>query len=102
MGTLFRLTAFKPGAHMATFYITNSPDVDWNTTNWDELTRFKYRYESSSGAPLAQHEFDRRREAGLPTEVDPRSWTGGGPRLESAEVGEVSFWGLLKSRFSGG
>jgi hypothetical protein len=52
---------------MATFYITDSPDVDWNTTNWDEMTRFKYRWESSSGAPLAQHEFDRRREAGLPT-----------------------------------
>jgi hypothetical protein len=35
-------------------------------------------------------------------EVDPRSWTGGGPRLESAEVGEVFLLGLRKRRFSGG
>lgn len=52
---------------MATYYLTDAPDVDWGTVNWEELPKFKYRYESADGSPLAQDEFDRRREAGLPT-----------------------------------
>jgi hypothetical protein len=58
---------FKPGGHMATFCLTDTPDVDWATVNWDELPKFKYRHESSDGSPLAQAEFERRRDAGLPT-----------------------------------
>ena len=52
---------------MASFYFTDTPDVDWDTVNWANMTKYKYRHESSAGAPLAQEEFDRRRIAGLPT-----------------------------------
>jgi hypothetical protein len=52
---------------MATYYITDSPDVDWTRVNWDNLTPYKHRHQSSDGHPVAQAEFDRRCEAGLPS-----------------------------------
>lgn len=52
---------------MATFCLTDTPAVDWDAVNWDELPKFKYRYKSADGSLLAQYEFERRRDAGLPT-----------------------------------
>ena len=51
---------------MASFYITETADVNWATVNIDNLTQYKYRHESRDGHPLAQEEFDRRRDAGEP------------------------------------
>lgn len=51
---------------MAGFYITDTRDMDWEHVNWDNLKRYKYRSMSSDGSPLAQEEFDRKRDAGEP------------------------------------
>lgn len=51
---------------MASFFITETPNVNWAAVNWDNLTQFKFRHESGEGSPLAQEEFDRRRVAGEP------------------------------------
>jgi len=52
--------ALRPGGRAVVW------DVDWATVNWDNVPKFSYRYESANGAPRAQEEFDRRREAGEP------------------------------------
>lgn len=46
---------------MATYTITSSMDA-----NPDIQPTFKYRYRSRDGFPLAQEEFDRRRDANKP------------------------------------
>ncbi len=51
---------------MASYYITETPDVDWTRVNWDNLTEYKYRHESTEGYPVAQEEFDRRCQANQP------------------------------------
>ena len=46
---------------MATYVVTESPEV-----YWDDMYNYKYRYQSSDGSPVAQDEFNRRRDAGRP------------------------------------
>lgn len=47
---------------MAWFVIAESADVDWH----DEY-KYKCRYKSRDGSPVAQGEIERRRAAGRPT-----------------------------------
>ena len=51
---------------MASWCMTDRPNVDWAAVNWDNLTQYKYRYTSSDSHPVAVEEFDRWRQAGLP------------------------------------
>jgi hypothetical protein len=44
---------------MATYVVTTSPNVDW-----DDEFKYKYRYNSRDGSPVAQDEVERRRAAG--------------------------------------
>jgi hypothetical protein len=49
---------------MATYVITDSPDVDWEQFDWETAVQYKHRHESSDGRPTAQEEFDARRNEG--------------------------------------
>jgi len=44
---------------MATYVVTRSPDIDW-----DDEFKYKYRYTSRDGFPVAQYEIQRRRADG--------------------------------------
>ncbi len=59
---------------MAWYIVTHSPDVDW-----DDDFRYKYRYESQDGSPVAQDEVERRRTARLPVVL--WRWEHGEPAL---------------------
>jgi hypothetical protein len=50
---------------MAFYTITDAPIDDWEER--DRRYVFKYRYRSADGSPVAQDEFDRRRNAGQST-----------------------------------
>lgn len=47
---------------MATYFITDTPDVTFTD---DRQYKYKYRYKSSRGFPVAQDEMMRRREQGI-------------------------------------
>jgi len=51
---------------MATYIITETPNVDWDAFDWTTAIQYKHRYESSDDRPTAQDEFERRLAAGLP------------------------------------
>ena len=59
---------------MATYIVSRTPDQNWN-----EEFKYKYRYSSQNGSPVAQDEVDRRRAAGEPAVL--WRWEHGEPTL---------------------
>jgi hypothetical protein len=56
------------GLHsMANYVLTDTPNIDWASVNWDNLKQYAYRNPNDAGKPSAQEEFDRRKAAGTPT-----------------------------------